>query len=85
MKMISLESIYMELTNFRRNDISVIDTKASPNNIDEFLKGKGFTQEPFDTNGWDVDFDITYLNGNTKIRHIGNWYYGSSSLRIEKI
>ena len=77
-----LEAYYTELINFRRNDISIVDTKASPHDVEQFLLKKGFTQEPFDLNGIPVDFDISYKKDNIVIRHYGCWYYGSSVLKI---
>jgi hypothetical protein len=80
--MATLESIYIELINFRRNNITTVDIKASPMDIEHFLKSKGFVQLDIETNGWEHDFTIPYEKDNITINHRGSWYYGNSYLTI---
>lgn len=43
------------------------------------LEQSGWDQEEFDTNGWSVDFWITYSNPkyNFDLMLSGSWYYGN--------
>ena len=78
----TLESIYMELINYRRNRITTVDLKVSPWDIQKFLASKGFDEISSEANGWQHDFTIEYKKDDVIIKHTGSWYYGSSILEI---
>lgn len=79
----TLESIYMELINYRRNAITTVDLKASPWDIEQFLKKNGWEYVDVDTDGWEHDFIITYKKDDAIIEHTGSWYFGQSVLSIK--
>ena len=80
----SLEISVDRLLSFKTTVENIYGLNLAPVQVENFLITKGFKKESVETNGWDVDFEITYKKDDLIITHTGNWYYGSSTLNIKR-
>lgn len=81
----SIELALDQLLNYRTSLVNIYGLNLAPVQIENFLLTKGFTKIDLESNGWDVDFVITYTKDDLVITHSGNWYYGSSTLKLKKV
>lgn len=60
-----------------------VDLKGlAPNLAVEYLETLGYEKGEMETNGWQVDFWVSFTkDGATTLEFSGDWYYGTQSLQ----
>lgn len=56
---------------------------GSPSEIVDYIEEKYECESDISTNGWDVDFFISFKIGDFKFMLCGSWYYGKSKFCVE--
>lgn len=54
----------------------------APNDIIEYLESQGYEKGELETNGWQVDFWVSFTKeDHTTLELTGDWFYGNMTLQ----